>query len=319
MTETNRPRILVTFDVGHLPETRRTLEEKADVTYRPNPSDSELLEMIGEFDGIVTNLQQRLTPAVIDRATRLRVIATPSTGTDHIDIRYAQSKGIEVQSLKTDYDLLKDIPSTAELAFALTLSCLRRLPFAFDSVKRGEWTRSEFRGRQAFDRVVGIIGYGRLGSIFSRFAHAFGMRVLACDPFKTIEDSWVRQLELDDLLRQSEIITLHVHLNDETRGMIGKREFGLMRDGIVIVNTSRGALIDEAVFLDALASGKVACAGIDVLANELDRNIANEPLVRYANEHQNLIITPHIGGCTYDAQELTSKYTAAKIVGSLCR
>jgi D-3-phosphoglycerate dehydrogenase len=276
------------------------------------------LEIIGEFDGLVTNLQQRITPVLLDQAKRLRVIATPSTGTDHIDLSYAESKGIQVQSLKTDYDLLKDIPATAELAFTLMLACLRKLPFAFDAVKRGDWTRSEFRGRQAFERVVGIIGYGRLGEIFSRRAQAFGMRVLACDPCKTVRDPWVTQLGMEELLTRSEIITLHVHLNDKTRNMIGEREFGLMREGVVLVNTSRGGLIDEKAFLRALNSGKISCAGIDVLANELDRDIANEPLVRHAKEHENLIITPHIGGCTYDSQELASRHTAVKLVEALC-
>jgi len=316
-TNPTRPRILVTCPMSHLPESWAMLDAAADVAYMPNPSDEELLDAIPDCDAIITNLQQRITPAVIDAAVNLKVIATPSTGTDHIDIAYAESQALTVQSIKRDYDVLKNIPSTAEHAFLLMMSCLRKLPFLFDAVRGGKWTRSEFRGREVAGRVVGIIGYGRLGEIFSRFAKGFDMRVIACDPFKTIADPWVTQVDMDDLLRQAEIITIHVHLTEETRHLIGKREFGLMRDGVYLVNTSRGALIDEAAFLEALASGKIACAGVDVLTTELDGDIGANPMVRYARAHDNLIITPHVGGCTYDAQEKAYRHMAAKLIAFL--
>jgi phosphoglycerate dehydrogenase-like enzyme len=166
---------------------------------------------------------------------------------------------------------------------------------------------------------VGIIGYGRLGKIFSRLAHGFGMKVMACDPFKKITDPWVKQESLKTLLKRAEIITIHVHLTTETRQMIGKKEFALMRNGVYLVNTSRGAIIDEKAFLHCLKSGKVAGAGLDVLAGELDGWTANERLVQYAKTHNNLIITPHIGGCTYDAQEKAFRHTSLKLTAFLRR
>lgn len=317
MTEAKKFKILVTNETDHLPQSRAILEECAEVIYRPNPTDEELLELIADVDAIVTNLSQRITPKVIDTAKRLKIISTPSTGTDHIDIEYAENKGILVQSIKKDYDVLKKITSTAEHAFLLMMACLRKLPFAFDAVRRGEWTRSEYRGREVEGRVVGILGYGRLGEMFSRFAKGFDMKVIACDPFKNVTDDWVEQVEFDELLARAEIITIHVHLTDETRNMINRDVFNKMRDGVYLVNTSRGGLIDEEAFIEALESGKIMCAGIDVLANELDGDIINEPLVKYAQTHSNLIISPHIGGCSYDAQEKSYKHTATKLINAL--
>jgi len=194
------------------------------------------------------------------------------------------------------------------------LACLRKLPFAFDDVKRGNWNAARWRGREAAGRVVGIVGYGRLGEIFSRLARGFGMKVIACDPLRKIKDTWVRQVSMKELLKKAEIITIHVHLTPETRWLIGKREFAMMRKGVYLINTSRGALIDECALLQALRTGKIASAGIDVLAGELDGKIGNNPLVQYARTHDNLIISPHVGGCTYDAQEKSHRHTVQKII-----
>ena len=136
----------------------------------------------------------------------------------------------------------------------------------------------------------------------------------ACDPHKTVADPWVEQVDLDDLLSRSEIVSLHVHLTPETEGLIGRREFGRMRHGAMLINTSRSKLINEPALLEALASGKIACAGLDVLANELDAPAAADPLVEYARQHDNLIVTPHVGGFTYDAQEKAFAQTARKVV-----
>lgn len=317
MIKKKKSKILVTIGMKHLPESRAILERNASVTYAENLSKAEILRLIPAYDAIVTNLRQRIDQDILDAGAQLKVIATPSTGTDHIDLAYAKSKGIEVQSLKHDYHVLKTITSTAEQAFLLMMACLRKLPFAFEDVKHGKWTSPEWRGREVAGRVVGIVGYGRLGEIFSRFAHAFAMPVIACDPFKKIKDKWVEQVTMKALLKRSEIITLHVHLTPETRGLIGAREFAMMRNGVYLVNTSRGAVLDEKAFLHALQSGKIACAGIDVLANELDGRIADEPLVRYARTHKNLIITPHIGGYTYDAQEKAFRHAARKLAAFL--
>jgi len=313
MAKKQKPKILVTAEMGHLSESRAILEKYVQPTYAPSLSRRQLLRMTPAYDAILTNLRQKIDREVIEAGLKLKLIATASTGTDHIDVPYAESRGITVQSLKKDYEILKTITSTAEHAFLLMLACLRRLPFSFDDVRRGRWHAEDWRGREAAGRTVGIIGYGRLGEIFSRLANGFAMNVIAYDPLKKITDSWVEQVTMKELLKHAEIITIHVHLTPQTRGLIGAGEFAHMRRGVYLINTSRGAVLDEKAFLQALRSGKIACAGIDVLAGEPEVRTASEPLVRYARAHKNLIITPHLGGCTYDAQEKAFQQAAAKV------
>jgi len=303
--------------MGHLPACRAILERAAAVMYAEPRSRAELIRLIPSADALVPALNQRIDRRVLDAAPRLTVIATPSTGTDHIDLAAARSRGIEVQSLKDDPDLLRTITSTAEHAFLLMLACLRRLPFAFDDVKRGRWRAADWRGREAAGRTVGIVGYGRLGAIFSRLALGFGMKVIACDPFKKITDPWVEPAPMGALLKRAEIVTLHVHLTPETRGLIGVRELARLRPGAVLINTARGALVDERALLRALESGRLAAAGLDVLARELEGRAARDPLVRYARTHANLILTPHVGGCTVDAQEKAFRRMAEKLAARL--
>ena len=312
-----KPSVLVTYPLEHLPEVKELLERAVDVTYLKYPAKDELSRTIPGYSGLIPNLAMMLDRDILDAAVNLKVIATPSTGTDHIDLDCAAEKGIEVQSLKHDYDILKTISSTAEHAFSLMLSILRKLPFAFDAVRQGSWDNTRFRGREVQGRVLGILGYGRLGEIVSRFADGFDMNVIAHDPNRTITDPWVEQVAFDQLLAKAEIISIHIHLTAETEKLIGTEEFDQMREGVYIVNTSRGAIIDERAFLGALESGRVAGAAVDVLAGELDGRIDAHPLVLYAREHSNLIITPHIGGVTLDSQVKAFTHTVNKMLSFL--
>ena len=312
MTRTKH-KILLTIPIEHLPGVKQMLERNAEVTYLDFPSKEELLNLVGQYDALIPNLAMKLDSEILDAATSLRLIATPSTGTDHIDLEYAAERGIEVQSLKHDYGALKQITSTAEHAFLLLLSIVRKLPFAFDAVRQGSWDNIPFRGRELQGRVYGILGYGRLGEIVSRYAHAFDMPVIAHDPNRKITDPWVEPVSFEGLLGRAEIISIHIHLTPETTKLLSKDQFDLMRDGVYIVNTSRGAIIDEAVLLAALKSGKVAGAAVDVIADELDGNISNHPLVQYAKNSSNLIITPHIGGVTIDSQRKAFTHTVNKL------
>lgn len=309
--------VLVTAEMAHLSKSCNILEDFACVDYKPEITNDELKSTIKKYNVIVTNIQQKITREIIDNAPKLELIATPSTGTDHIDLEYARERGITVQSLKKDYDVLKSITATAELAFALILASVRKLPQCFEEVKKGNWERDKFRGREVQGRVLGIVGYGRLGEIISRFAKGFDMNVIACDPDKKITDDWVKQVGFKELLSSSEIISIHVHLDDTTRNLFGQAEFDMMEKKPYLINTSRGAIIDEDAFLNALFFGKISGAGIDVLADELDGQIINNKLVQYARENDNLIITPHIGGCTYDSQEKAYLHMASKVVDFL--
>ena len=301
---------------NHVPDYVRgfnsILDEIATVDYVEWRYD-EIVREIKPYDIFLPSIGIPLDEAFFLEAPNLKLIATPSTGSDHINLQLAATRGIEVLSLKDDLEFLQTITATAENALTLMLSTLRMIPHAFDSVKRGEWNSAMFRGHSVSGKTLGIIGFGRLGQMMAEYGQGLRMNIVAADPYKTIDCDYVKQVELDELLRSSDVVSIHVHLNADTRGMIGAREMGLMKQSAIIVNTSRGALIDETRLVEMLQNGRIAGAGLDVLESELYADIGHLPIVNYARTHQNVVITPHIGGVTYESQIKAYLRTAEKI------
>jgi len=306
------PKIACNYTPPHIKKFREILEDFSDVDYVKWDYD-QILKSIGGYEAFIPSISIPLDRNIFDAAKSLKVIATPSTGTDHIDLQEATNRNIPVLSLKDDIDFLKKITSTAEQALALMLSSLRMLPAAFESVKQGEWDSSSFRGHMASGKTLGIIGFGRLGEMMARYGHALWMKIVVTDPYKKVNVDYVKQISLDELLRIADIISVHVHLNDKTRGMLGRQEFKKMKDGAIIINTSRGAVIEEATMVKALKAGKLGGAGLDVLTDELYKDVGTLSIVRYAQEHKNIVITPHIGGVTYESQEMACARIATKL------
>lgn len=244
----------------------------------------------------------------------LQFIACPATGTDHIDIRAAEQRGIRVLSLAGN-PALRDITSTAELAFGLILALVRRIPAAHSDVMRGHWDRNSFRGAELKGKTLGIVGLGRLGKIVATMAQAFRMDVIYYDPY--VVDSLLERVStLTELSKRADIVSVHAVLNAETIGLIGEAFFGESRDGQLFVNTARGQIVDETALLQALVGGKLGGAAVDVLVDEPSTGEkCNLPLVEYARLHENLIVTPHIGGCTRDAMHATEIMICREIVG----
>jgi D-3-phosphoglycerate dehydrogenase len=176
-----------------------------------------------------------------------------------------RQRGNAVLSIKNDRDLLDQISSTAELAFGLLLTCARHLPLCFEAVRHGTWERHKFAGRQLRKKVLGIVGMGRLGTMMARYGEAFQMEVIGVDPHADRFARGVERVDLDTLLRRSDFISLHVHLKDDTRGMLGARQLAMFKPGASLINTSRGALIDEAALIREMESGRIAAAGLDVM------------------------------------------------------
>ena len=302
-------------DVSACAQALDALREVAEVAVAPADRDT-LIRSIGECDAYFATLSVQVDAEVLSRVGRLKAIATPSTGTDHIDLARAHELGIEVISIRGDHELLNRVTATAEMAWCLLLAAVRRLPWAFEAAKQGEWARDRFRGRQLAYKTLGIIGCGRLGKMVAQYGLAFRMCVIAYD-VRPIEMEGIRQVDFETLLRESDVLSIHVPLDETTRSMIGRREFSLMRDGVVIVNTSRGAVINEADFLEALLSGKVGAAGIDVVEGEWRTDLHEHPLIHYAREHSNLVISPHLGGVTHESQQMAYEHTARKLAAFL--
>ena len=293
------------------------LNKSGDVKYE-NPSQERFLEFIPQFDAYFASLEVLVDRAALDRAKNLKVIATPSTGTDHLDMEYASERGITVLSLKEDYEFLKNITATAEMAWTLLLSVIRKVPWGFDSVKSGEWGRDRFRGHQLSGKTMGILGYGRLGKIVAQYAAAFRMRIIACD-LKRIDNPDVIQVDMDTLLGKSDVLSIHIHLTEDNRGIMDRMAFSKMKPGVVLINTSRGAVIDEPALVEALESGIVGAAGLDVITGEWEENLADHPLIRYASVNDNLLISPHLGGVTYESQEMAYNRTAFHLASYLAK
>jgi D-3-phosphoglycerate dehydrogenase len=299
-------------DTAACPDVFAPLADVAEVVSLP-ADQKVLVEQIGNFDAYFASLAVRADRDVLSRANRLRVIATPSTGTDHIDVNFARERGIGIVCLKDDIDFLNQVTATAELAWALLLAVVRRLPAAVAAAREGNWARDGFRGHQISGNTLGVLGYGRLGRMVAEFGKAFRMRVLACNDNPVTPAPGVQMVDFDTLFRESDVVSIHVHLTDANRKLVNRDALLKMKRGSIIINTSRGAVIDEPALLDALNSGHLAGAGLDVIEGEWEPNIRDHPLLRYLREHDNVVITPHIGGVTHESQRMAFAHTVKKL------
>jgi D-3-phosphoglycerate dehydrogenase len=305
-------KLLNMADISICPDVFKPLDGLAEVVTKP--ADQKLLsDTIHQYEGYFAALKVRLTGELIDRAKKLKVIVTPSTGLDHIDVEHAERKGITIISLKKETEFLDSVTATAEMAWALLLAVVRKLPWSFDDAKKGIWSRDKFRGCQLSTKTFGIIGYGRLGKIIAEYARGFRMRVLATDIRNVQTAEGVELVDLDTLLRESDVISLHIHLTDQNRRFINREKFTKMKKGAYLINTSRGGIIDEKAFVEALESGRLGGAGVDVIEGEWRDDLHAHPLIRYASTHDNLVISPHTAGVTYESQSTAMEH----IVGML--
>lgn len=304
--------ILIAESRSFAPEARRILSE-VGIVHLADLDRSGLESQIRGADILWVRLRHRITAGLLELAPRLRAIASPTTGLNHIDLEAAARRGIKVLSLQGEFDFLKDIRATAEHTLALTLGLLRHVPQSVRDVRRGNWERDRFRGSELFGKTVGVIGYGRLGRIVAGYYLAFGARVLVCDPAaepNSIPDS-LQLLPLETVLERADLVTLHVNLTAANTGFFRSRQFAQMKPGAYLVNTSRGELIDDEALLTALRSRRLAGAALDVISGEHDPG--KSPLIEYSRHNDNLLITPHVGGCTRESMEKTEVFLANRV------
>ncbi len=278
------------------------------VIYRPGISREDLLHEIQSCDVLVVRSRTKVTRDIIDAASNLKVIARAGVGIDNIDVEYAKIRGIAVINAPEG-----PTESVAELTIGLMIAAARMIPLYDRLVKEGKWPKGMLLGTELYGKTLGIVGLGRIGSRVAELAKAFGMKVLAYDIADVKEKA--RKLNIDlvssleELLPKCDFVSLHVPLTPETYHMISRREFDLMKDGVVIINTSRGSVIDTKALLDALKSGKVAAAALDVLEHEPPREEWELELIR----HPRVIVTPHIGAETIEARKRIARIVAEKI------
>lgn len=306
-----KPKVYVTRripDVGI-----RLLEKFCDVNYRdevPPPPREELLDAVKDVDAIYCTLNEKIDKEVMDRAEKLKVVGTMSVGVDHIDVEYATSRGIYV--IHTPGVLTETV---ADHAWALLLATARRIVEADKMIRDGEWripwAPTMMLGYDLYGKTLGVIGVGRIGSAVARRAKGFNMKVLYYDIVRREDlerELGIKYVELDELLRESDFITLHVPLTPETKGLIKERELKLMKRTAILVNTSRGAVIDQRALTKALREGWIAGAGLDVF--EKEPIPVDDPLLKL----DNVILTPHIGSASHDTRNKMAEYVAEGII-----
>ena len=308
-------KITIITPIKHLTNVESILKSipKSNLVYLPN-CDIEDFKSNNDSYAIFTNPNKSnifLGSENLNSFKNLKYICTASTGTLHIDKTYCKQKGINIISLTEERHVINKIPSTAEHAFALMLSSVRNINTANKSVLKNEWDYEPFLGRQIKSLIIGVIGYGRLGNFFSNYCDNFGAKVVVYDPYKSVNHPRIEQVEsLDEIAKFSDIISLHVHVNEGTNQMINRNFLKICKKSVLIVNTSRGEIINENDLTEFLSINKSAKYATDVLSGEID-GIYNNPIKKYFDDNQDqVIITPHIGGMTKEAQNLAFGHAA---------
>jgi D-3-phosphoglycerate dehydrogenase len=284
------------------------LRASANVDDKNGLSAEDLVNEIGKYDGLIIRGKTRVTAPVFQAGSRLKVVGRAGVGVDNIDLDAAKKHNIAVVNAPTSTTI-----AVAELAFGLLLAVARDIPRANTGMKQGEWLKKDLEGVELSGKTLGIIGYGRIGIEVGRRAAAFGMNVVVYDPNVSEEElghSDAEPVSLQDLYAWSDFISLHLPLNVQTRDLIGPQAFSQMKEGVRIVSTARGGIIDEAALLDALNSGKVAGAGLDVFEQE-------PPGLTELVSHPAVIATPHIGAQTIEAQSRAAEDIAAEVLSAL--
>ncbi|WP_039836088.1 phosphoglycerate dehydrogenase, partial [Paenibacillus sonchi] len=273
------------------------LMDASDVTVdkKTGLSEDELIAIIGEYDGLLVRSQTTVTEKIIAAGTKLKVIGRAGVGVDNIKLEAATQHGVVVINAPDGNTI-----TTCEHAFAMMMALARHIPQAYAKTISGVWDRKTFLGVELRGKTLGVLGMGRIGSEVAKRAKAFGMNILAYDPFLTAdraEKLEVKLASVDDIVRGADFITVHTPLTPETRHMISRPQFEVMKKGMRIVNCARGGVIDEMALVEAIDSGIVAGAAFDVFEKEPPQ--ADHPFL----SHPKIIVTPHLGASTVEAQE----------------
>jgi D-3-phosphoglycerate dehydrogenase len=265
-----------------------------EVVNKPGLAPDELLELIPDFHGLVIRSNTKVTADVLAAAKNLRIVGRAGIGVDNIDVPAATQNGVVVVNTPEGNNI-----TTAEHAIALIVSLARHIPQATASMKAGKWEKKKFQGMELYNRTLGVLGAGNIGRFVVSRAKGLGMKVIVHDPYLTAEAAArleVERVELDEMMSRADVVTVHVPKTKETTGILGRAEFAKAKPGLIVINAARGGIVDEEALLEALESGQVAGAGLDVFVEEPPGE--GNPLV----SHPNVICTPHLGASTEQAQ-----------------
>src|SRR3954470_19565475 len=288
----SRPVVVISEELS--PATVAALGPDFEVVHVDGTDRPALLAALARADALLVRSATQVDGEVFDAATRLRVVARAGVGLDNVDVRAATQAGVMVVNAPTS-----NIVSAAEHAIALVLAVARRVPQAHASLKSGSRKRSAFTGVELFEKTLGVVGLGRIGVLVAQRLAAFGMSVVAYDPYvgaTRAAQLGVRLVSLEELLAAADVITVHLPRTPETVGLLGADALARVKPGVIVVNAARGGIVDEAALHAAVKEGRVAAAGLDVFAAE---PCTDSPLF----ELESVVVTPHLGASTAEAQE----------------
>ncbi len=302
-----KPRVIVSERISE--KGLALLEKELEVNYRDGIGRQELLDIIGEYDALIVRSVTQVDEDLISAGKRLKVVGRAGNGIDNINLAACTRRGIIVANTPDSNTI-----SAAEHTVGLLLASSRNVPQANEFIKGGKWDRKPFRGVELYGKVVGIVGLGRIGSMVAERLASFRMKVIAYDPYIPDERftrfGAEKKNTLEELVAEADFITVHTPRNQETMGMIGRKELAIAKDGVRVVNCARGGIINEQALLEALEKGKVASAGMDVFEEE---PAENNPLFAY----KNVVVTPHLGADTKEAQERVGINIAEQVIKAL--
>ncbi len=299
-------KVLVTDGIAK--EAVKLLEDAGHVVTESDPTPEELMEVIGGYDAVLVRSKTKIRTAAIDKAANLKAIGRAGIGVDNIDIEYAKEKGIKVVNAPSGSTL-----SVAELAFGHMISLARGITRGTEGIKKGDWLKKQLKGMELDGKTVGIIGCGRIGQALAARCQAFGMDAIGYDPYlpkEIAEKAGIELMEMDDIYKRADFISLHVALTDSTRHMVSKEQFEKMKDTAFIINCARGGVVDEEALYHALKDGVIGGAALDVFESEPPGEIKLAEL-------DNVTFTPHIGANTKDAQLKAGTMVAEQVIIAL--
>ncbi len=319
-----KPSALVVEAEFYPPELLRQLETKVSITKSNAVTQDQLRSdlLLQNTEILFCGLGINIDESLLSRVANIKYIVSPATGTNHLDVDYLNARNIKLIYLGDFSNEISNVFSTAELAWSLLLTVVRKIIPAHGAVVSGSFDRGPFLGIDLAGRTLGIIGYGRLGRRVAEYGQAFGMRVVVCDT----DNSKVLNLangitacSLDQLLAISDVISIHVPLTEQTHRLITDSEISKMKSGVVLINTSRGEVVDELAIVEALKSGKLYGVGVDVLVGENADDFSSDdsPLVIAASQNLNAVVSPHIGGWTKQAVATTRSLVVEELLRRL--
>jgi D-3-phosphoglycerate dehydrogenase len=301
-------RVLVSDNLGEAGIKMFEEQPGIEVDVNTGLEPGELKTIIGDYDALVIRSATKVTEDILKSATKLKVVGRAGIGLDNVDIPAATKRGVVVMNTPTG-----NVITTAEHTIAMMMALTRNIPWGTSTLKAGQWEKKKLQGREIFNKVLGIVGFGKIGSIVGDRARGLRMQVIVHDPFvapEQIEKAGFEPATLEQLYRQADYITLHVPKMKETLGLLNKAAFDQMKDGVMIINCARGGIVDEADLNAALISGNVAGAALDVFEQE-------PPGVCPLFEIDRVICTPHLGASTLEAQTNVAVMVAEQIIAYL--